>query len=115
MAKGDRIYVNSRLPMEDLLTTLVHEGRHQLDIASKVIPRYNPGGRLSLLAEMRAWRDAGRFAAANDFTSVQAFRYGNPNYSLVHMAIEIEKNYLGQIGFVPDADMMSVIKQMETF
>ena len=58
--------------MNEVLSTLVHEGRHALDVRAGVIPAANPGGAMSLFAEMRAWSSSGNFAVRNAFSNRHA-------------------------------------------
>jgi hypothetical protein len=95
-AKGNRIYINANKSIEDILTYLVHEGRHQIDKAAGIIPIDNPGGVVSLFAELRAHKDAALFAEANGFKSAHGYKFHGKG--LVELAINIEEEYQKQIG-----------------
>ncbi|MGC3971776.1 MAG: hypothetical protein QM775_31865 [Pirellulales bacterium] len=108
------IQVNRTMSMDDILTTLVHEGRHKLDMVAGVIPTRNPGGVLSLVAELRAWKDSGRFAKANQFVRTSDYRFADMGWR--EMAIELENSYMRQIGRrLTDDEFRSAIIQMGGF
>jgi hypothetical protein len=73
-ATGKTITVNRTMNLDDILATLVHEGRHHLDIVSGLIPLPNQASTAQrLLAESRAFSHAAEFAKLNNLTMASAF------------------------------------------
>ena len=111
-SSGGRIYVNRTMNMDDVLSTLVHEGRHQLDKAANVIPWSNPGGAVSIFAEMRAWSSSANFAAKNGFSNSHSALNGmwrNP----MGLAIDLgsSRQYFRQFGGRPsDSTLFEAIE-----
>lgn len=108
---GGWMFVNRTMKMDDVLTILVHEGRHQLDKAAGIIPFENPGGGVSVFSEMRAWSSSSNFAVKNGFLNRHSEQAGNWNAPR-EFAIEIgtSPNYLGQFGDLSDDDLWHAIE-----
>jgi RHS repeat-associated protein len=66
-SSAGKITINNTLHMEELVTTVVHEGQHAFDLAEKVIRTSAVSKADILFAEMRAYLSAGRFAELNEF------------------------------------------------
>ncbi len=78
---GVGMLINGRMHMEDILSNIVHEGRHTLDIANGLIPKSGAKGEKLLFAEGRAHFDAAEFAKLNDFRNSQS--YGHSQVPLI--------------------------------
>jgi hypothetical protein len=69
------IVVNPLIHMDDILSTIVHEGQHAFDLARKIIPK----GKAATLvdrtfAELRAWSAAAEFAHLNRLAASQSIQ-----------------------------------------
>ncbi|NNB93410.1 hypothetical protein HJC10_03990 [Corallococcus exiguus] len=74
-APGDGIVVNGSMRIDDVLAAIVREGQHCLDVKIGLILPSNPGGKLELLAELRAHRAAADYAHLNEMTSARMLDY----------------------------------------
>lgn len=111
-ARGNFVAIRRTKDFGGMLTTMVHEGQHCLDIQSGIFPAENPGGTICLLAEMIAWKEAARFAVLNGYTHTVAFRMAN--LAPRELAITIEKQYQKAIGSELSLDQVrEVIRKFE--
>lgn len=112
MAWGTSIRILHTRNMGEMLATLVHEGRHCLDIREGRIPADNPSGLVCLIAEMVAWSEAARFAVLNGYSDTVAFKSSvmGPR----ELAISVEKRYHDAIGIpLDDADLENAIQEFK--
>jgi hypothetical protein len=75
--------------IEEALATVVHEGRHALDIVQGIIPRPSSATLVDrAFAELRAFTAASEFAQLNNLTQAQAFRHAalGPKELLISIA-----------------------------
>jgi RHS repeat-associated protein len=86
------ITVNSSMNMDDILSTIVHEGRHELDVVAGTIPL--PGlasPAQTALAEVRAFKAAAEFAKVNNLTNAASFRHAA--MGIRELAISVVESY----------------------
>ncbi len=104
------IIINSSMHPEDVLSVIVHEGRHFMDIQGKIIPPSNPGGKIELLAELRAHRAATEFARLNNMHKAKP--YGH-NLDLRDLAIDLVSSdgYAETLGKLRDAELWWAIEE----
>jgi len=70
------IEINPLKRIEEAISTIVHEGQHAQDIATKTIPHPSAGVSIAerLFAELRAYTSAGEFAAKNGLRTTEAYK-----------------------------------------
>lgn len=87
-AGGGKIEINSSMNMDDILSTIVHEGRHELDMAAGTIPLPAVAtDAQTALAELRAFRSAADFAKLNNLVKADAFKHAGADPSAVLVGI----------------------------
>ena len=95
--------------MHDVLSTVVHEGRHALDIGKGVIPA---PGAASLgehaFAELRAFSESSKFAVLNNLDHAEAFRLARLGPQ--ELAISIADSYPHLRG-ITDGELMDALNK----
>jgi hypothetical protein len=104
------ILVNRTMKMEEILCTIVHEGRHTLDMKAGRIPKPSQATvEARAFAELSAHRDAADFARLNQFTEAQAYRHSQ--LSPQELAISIVSSY-ANLRRISDKALMEVITRV---
>jgi hypothetical protein len=106
---ASEIAVNSTMHMHDVLSTVVHEGRHALDISKGIIP--SPGAASlgdHAFAELRAFSSASDFAKLNNLTHAEAF--GLARLAPQELAINIAESYPHLKG-ITDGELMNALNR----
>ncbi|MEQ1506290.1 MAG: RHS repeat-associated core domain-containing protein [Myxococcota bacterium] len=108
---ADSILVNNAMLLDDVVTTVIHEGKHALDMAAGTVPA---PGMASLqevaLAELRAFTAEMEFAVANNLTTTRAYMnsgaLGNPRL----LAISIADAYPA-LKNITDSDLWKAVER----
>lgn len=107
-----KISVNSTMHMDDVLSTIVHEGQHALDMARGIIPKPSAASLTErAFAELRAFSSAAQFAVQNNLTRAAA--YGHARLAPRELAISIANSY-PSLKAITDAELMQAVIRFMT-
>ena len=105
------VVVNNTMHMDDVLATLVHEGRHSLDIAGRIIPPPSAANQVDrLFAELRAFTAASEFARLNNLTGSSALQHAGMEVRALAMSIADSPAYATLNGMT-DKQILGAIRR----
>lgn len=111
-----RITINPRGTLDQVVSTLVHEGQHDLDIVAGIVPppdRATPFERA--LAEARAFWAEAQFARINKLVGSQAFSLVDKGPLELVIALAEDPGYGKKkgIGQLSDADLRRIAESLQ--
>jgi len=113
---GGRITVNPRGSLDQAVSTFVHEGRHDLDIAAGIIPPPDDATPFErALAEARAFWAEAQFARLNNLVESQAFVLKDMGPIELLITLAEDPSYGGdkEIGQLSDVDLRRIAESLE--
>ncbi len=109
----DAITVNNAMHMDDVLNTVVHEGRHSLDMAEGVIPLPGNASKSEhAFAELRAFSAESEFAVTNGLSNSSAYKRSVMDPRA--LAVSIADSYESLKG-ITDAELTRALSRFLNF
>jgi hypothetical protein len=103
------ITVNYERNIDDILTTIVHEGQHELDILAKKFDLNNLSQYKIAKAEFRAHKAQGEFAKLNNLKNASSFRYSQMDDTGLIQDIYIR--YMDEIGDLSEESLSRAVRE----